>query len=480
MSLISIAGRHQSAAGLGMVPRDMSYNNLNVNDSLVAGHITTSLLRVQEILANKIIADSIEAGSLTVNGVPVTGGGGGGGGSEVVLPGAANEIVTIDATGKLQVSGGGTLVSGGNLNLVNGGNIQFGSQVAFAQNSDKTSIAVGTGAGGIANAGSNNTALGTNALSTLTTGTLNTAIGFQSSAGTTSTNNVVIGANAYDLKSSGVVIGSGAKSNDIENTYVGFAAGDAANTVSGQNAYFGNNVGDASSVTVDNHSITNSTFIGSNSGFGGNVGAGPSNWDSNTAVGTGAMRNVVVSNQLICGGNTCVGASAGANMVSNSIAANIVSNTCVGFSADTGNGKSQSVVVGANAVDLGGGSVVVGYMSGSTTGDVGSFENVVIGNLAIIRQSTTASTGNVIIGRGTAVINNDGSTAANNTIVGSNISLINAPISGSILLGVGATATTSGSVGLGSALVDGGAVGGSLGSIVVNIGGVNRRVPYFA
>lgn len=423
--MISIAKGRQNPAGLGQTVRDASFNNLNVNDSLVAGEITSTLIRSQQLVADTIIADGINAGSLTVNGVPVVGGGGGGDAS-VTLVGAPNEIVTIDATGKLQVPGGGTLTSAGNLNLVNGGVIQFGGQTAFKQSTDKTSIAVGTGAGGsdVAAPDSNNTILGHNAGVSMTMAT--------------AVDNVCVGRNAgAEFNSGGLV-----------------AVGSYASRVlpAGTGSFATTSVGIASLFSAT--SSTDTTAIG---GF---ALTNATSSDSNVAVGAGSMQTLLTgSNNTAIGTNCDTGAT-----TTNAVV--------IGRNAQAqGN---ESVSIGASAVNPGGG-VVIGYQAGDNVGGL-SVNNVVIGHNAKVSQVVAPSSGNVVIGNESKITNTAAFNAQNNTIVGSNITMADSTLSNCILLGSGASVITTGSIGLGAIALSGFAPVAPTDSIVVCIGGTNYRL----
>lgn len=466
------------------VVKDASFNNLNVNNSLTAGSITASLLRVNKLLANTLVGESIEVKSLSVNGVPITGengsSGGGGANTGPTLPGIPNGIVTIDATGKLQVSGGGTLTSTGAFNLNNaavGTGIQFGSQTVLGQNLDKTSLALGTGAGGITNAASINTSVGSNALNQVTSGTQHTAIGYQAATGVIANNaSTVIGANTIAKDQSTVVVGTTTKSNGPENTYVGSGSGDSTNTTSLQNTYLGMDVGIPSA--ADNYDIQTNTFVGFQSGFGGNAGPGASTWSGNVAVGARCMRPSAPSTQVTCSNNTCIGNDSARSMVSDIVSDTVSDNVCVGSTADIASGKTQSVVIGSNTLDAGGSSVILGHATGAFD-DVGSSDSVLIGRNIFMQQSTIPATGIVLAGANSLLVNNDGSDSRNVTGVGYAITLSNIDATNCILLGAGAKVAAPGTIGFGS-LADGGPVGGSSGSIVVNIQGIGiRRIPYF-
>lgn len=131
MSLVVVT-KNNRFSSYGLVPKDASFTNANVFNNFVAGDITSTTNKTEHLIANKITVSELEVKTLVVNGTQIDGsGGGGGGGGNVVLPGSANSIVTIDSDGKLQTSNG-TITQSGDLLIP--GSAGIGGNTTIYQN----------------------------------------------------------------------------------------------------------------------------------------------------------------------------------------------------------------------------------------------------------------------------------------------------------------------------------------------------------
>ena len=215
------------------------------------------------------------------------------------------------ALSHLTTGGGNTAVGTNALaaNTVGFGNVAMGSSAMVAADSGNNNVAIG-GNTLTFNAGSLNTAVGNSVLSTNTSGSDNTAVGADAMAGnTTGSNNTAIGQEALKENTTGgqnSALGefSGSSHNGSYGTFLGYASGTSALTLTNVTAL------GANAVAGENNAL----ILGSNSLFAVSVGIGTSTPFNDYDLTVDATTNNAINGGIVVnggGGNLYLGMTKG-------------------------------------------------------------------------------------------------------------------------------------------------------------------------
>lgn len=329
----------------GLADVDTNVTNAAVSQTLTAGRLVLS-----EIVAARLVANEVDTDILKLNGEEVTvtadainsavtlvnSGAlnpGSGGGSTIVVPGAADSILTSNGSGQL-VAPGSALTSDGTLNLVSLSQpkIQFKGSDFITQNVPENAITVGNNSATTTTSAQNNIVFGVNAGNGLGTsqkdgdnvivGTNANIINFNTGVDD-SGKNVVIGTNAIlSNLSTSVVIGADAKiPNTDTNTHTKTVMIGQGTVIEESAPTEGNTiVGQGSSITAANGYVTivgfNSTVTGSKTLPSVVVG---SNCNETSSGGAGSVL-LGTSNNSAFPGCICLGSNADVPTAPNQLA----------------------------------------------------------------------------------------------------------------------------------------------------------------
>jgi len=394
---------------------------------LLIGNTSTGGLSKATLIEGSNITITNGNGTITI--ASTGGGGGGGGGTAVTVTQitATASQTTFNVTytvGQISVYLNGALLASADFTATNGTTVVLATAAAAndiftavvystvsgltLQSTSPFGSFVGSGAGAVTT-GVNNTFVGYEAGNDNTTGTDNTAIGYQAlDVNTTGTNNTAVGSAAL-----------GANTTGIANTAVGSGCLDAnttgqANSALGINALGANTTGNYNTAMGKNCLEANTTG-GNNAAFGWEALNANTTGDNNSAFGYGALD-------------------------SNTTGAN---NVAVGYNALTANTTGYSnVAVGHQALDAnttGYSNVAVGKdaLGSNTTGTL----NTALGEIALF--SNTTGSRNTALGMRALYAN---TTASNNTAIG--IDCLDANTTGAYNTAVGDQALTDNTTGV--------------------------------
>jgi hypothetical protein len=348
----------------------------------------------------------------------------------------ANNVLLGNGTSALQVVAPGTT---GNVLTSNGTTWTSaaaggGSLTGATDSASPFETALGTGAGA-ANTGVNNTFVGFEAGNDNTTGTNNVAVGHQAlDANTTGQWNVAMGSSALGANTTGTF-----------NVAVGYNAltlsTGTSNTAIGAQALDANTTG-GSNTALGTNALGANTTGGDNVAIGKDALVANTTGSSNIAVGNGALQgnttgqyNVAMGRQALLA-NTTGGFNVA--MGTGALTANTTASftVAIGYNALTANTTGvNNVAVGSNALDAntsGQGNVAMGY-------DALGANTTGTNNTAVGFESgdkITTGTQNVTLGTGAASSGtNDLTTGSNNIILGYNAAASSATVSNEVTVG---------------------------------------------
>jgi trimeric autotransporter adhesin len=406
------------STGAFTISTELSVDNININGNTIVSSDTDGDLNLTPNGTGDLVLDGLKwpqadgsedyvlstDGAGQLSWAAQTGGGGGGGTSVTVTQATATAAQTdfsvTYTVGQLSVYLNGALLASGDFTASNGTTVVLASGAALndiftavaystvagleIDSASPFLTAVGSGAGAVTT-GVNNTFVGFEAGNDNTTGTNNVAVGYQAlDANTTGTQNTAVGMNAL-----------GANTTAGDNTSVGYGSlssntTGANNTAVGSFALLSNTTG-ANNVAVGRDALGSNTTGASNTAVGYQALDANTTGTLNTAVGVAALTTCTTGSS-----NTAVGYAAMAT------ASTGTDNSCFGKNAGENMTTGiQNTLIGSNAgqgfaaLTTGSNNVMIGMNSYATAGAV---NQIVIGTDICVGQGdnyfTFGKTGN--------------------------------------------------------------------------------------
>ena len=328
----TFVGRFNATGSL----QESSENAVFVVGTGTAANARRNALHIDSNNNTRITGSVLISGSLSVNGVPISGGGDRNG---LITTGSATTYPTQTINGTLQISSGSLFARGRNTSA---NNLAYGELALESITTAGSNTGLGNNALRSATSGGGNLAVGGSALSNMTTGQDNIGIGNQALLNNISgSSNTAIGANTLqnNVADNNLAIGKDTlKLNTTGNQNLGIGNGALTTNVSGSN-----------NVAIGNLSLQNSV-----SSF-------------NVALGAAALSANTTGEK-----NIGIGQSA--------FQANTIGeyNTAIGWNSGVNNlTGSTNTIIGAQALESninGSGNVAIGYAAGyNSTGSNGFY-----------------------------------------------------------------------------------------------------------
>jgi trimeric autotransporter adhesin len=405
------------STGAFTISTELSVDNININGNTIVSSDTDGDLNLTPNGTGDLVLDGLKwpqadgsedyvlstDGAGQLSWAAQTGGGGGGTSVTVTQATATAAQTTFNVTytvGQLSVYLNGALLASADYTASNGTTVVLASGAALndiftavaystvagleIDSASPFLTAVGSGAGAVTT-GVNNTFVGFEAGNDNTTGTNNVAVGYQAlDANTTGTQNTAVGMNAL-----------GANTTAGDNTSVGYGSlssntTGANNTAVGSFALLSNTTG-ANNVAVGRDALGSNTTGASNTAVGYQALDANTTGTLNTAVGVAALTTCTTGSS-----NTAVGYAAMAT------ASTGTDNSCFGKNAGENMTTGiQNTLIGSNAgqgfaaLTTGSNNVMIGMNSYATAGAV---NQIVIGTDICVGQGdnyfTFGKTGN--------------------------------------------------------------------------------------
>jgi trimeric autotransporter adhesin len=405
------------STGAFTISTELSVDNININGNTIVSSDTDGDLNLTPNGTGDLVLDGLKwpqadgsedyvlstDGAGQLSWAAQTGGGGGGTSVTVTQATATASQTTFNVTytvGQLSVYLNGALLASADYTASNGTTVVLASGAALndiftavaystvagleIDSASPFLTAVGSGAGAVTT-GVNNTFVGFEAGNDNTTGTNNVAVGYQAlDANTTGTQNTAVGMNAL-----------GANTTAGDNTSVGYGSlssntTGANNTAVGSFALLSNTTG-ANNVAVGRDALGSNTTGASNTAVGYQALDANTTGTLNTAVGVAALTTCTTGSS-----NTAVGYAAMAT------ASTGTDNSCFGKNAGENMTTGiQNTLIGSNAgqgfaaLTTGSNNVMIGMNSYATAGAV---NQIVIGTDICVGQGdnyfTFGKTGN--------------------------------------------------------------------------------------